>query len=959
MSVFPNHNGTKNFNEILNSNYYNKAQPGIGQPTHTRIKNEEHKINGGIYSIHDQTIADFHKAYITKVFKNKQPEYMTEKQLENEGPLVVDIDERYPATIKERQHDLDFITEIIEWYCEALVDEIFQFHEGHQFDVYVMEKPNVNCCEKETKDGIHLLFDLNVSQQIQLFAHNLVVKRVQEDIENDTDGTHIINKLGLTNSVENIFDETIARRSTNWQLYGSRKPGHDSYKITNHIRVQFKNGSEYDFLDLGADFDVFNDFEKLSVRNNKRPTFSLQPKAIKNMENAPQKKKRKVLQQKTGGVATESAIQNEDDLNTAIERFLNSIHPSEYKLKMAYDYVMLLPKSYYDGPGAYDKYIQVGCALHNTSRELFIVWLKFASQSTHFKYEDIDAFHREKWDGFRYYSGTPITFKSLQYWVRKDGDQSEYEKIKLKNVEYFVNISVQGKIYATDFDLARVVHTMYEDKFVCCPFQNKFMWYRNDDGYLWKEASGGTDLRMLISTEICALYQSKMTGLINDFDDNGMDKIGEIDPQKDEENNKRKILSSRLCDVISKLKTTSVKNNIMVECRELFKDDDFYNKLDENRMLLSCSNGVIDFETKTFRPRKPDDYLSKTTKTAYKPLNKCDPTIIEEINTFMTQLFPIEELRNYMWEHLASVLIGTNENQTFNVYSGGGRNGKSALIELMSCILGDYKAQVPLSLITRERSAIGGVSPEIANLKGVRYAVSQEPKKKTTVNEGIIKELTGGDEISGRALYKDVVSFVPQFTFVCALNELFDMNGCTDYGTWRRFRICEFMSLFTENPIFNDPTKPYQYEVDKKLNKKFNKWKSVFLAMLVDIVYKTDGIVKDCEIVMKKSNEYQKSENYILEFIEEKLEIYEDETPFDELSEKDKKQWLLKKNAVSEEFSQWFRLNYNKKAPAVKELYEDLDKRFQKHFATKKSKTYTWKGVRILYEFEPEPEPEN
>ena len=43
-----------------------------------------------------------------------------------------------------------------------------------------------------------------------------------------------------------------------------------------------------------------------------------------------------------------------------------------------------------------------------------------------------------------------------------------------------------------------------------------------------------------------------------------------------------------------------------------------------------------------------------------------------------------------MWEHLSSILIGKNINQTFNIYTGEGRNGKSKMVELMASILGDY-----------------------------------------------------------------------------------------------------------------------------------------------------------------------------------------------------------------------------------------------------------------------------
>ena len=108
----------------------------------------------------------------------------------------------------------------------------------------------------------------------------------------------------------------------------------------------------------------------------------------------------------------------------------------------------------------------------------------------------------------------------------------------------------------------------------------------------------------------------------------------------------------------------------------------------------------------------------------------------------MNKLFPDKELRNYMWEHLASTLLGTQENQTFNIYVGSGRNGKSVLVDLMSKVLGDYKGSVPISLITQKRPNIGSSSSEIAQLIGVRYAVMQEPTKGDKINEGIMKEIT-------------------------------------------------------------------------------------------------------------------------------------------------------------------------------------------------------------------------
>ena len=82
------------------------------------------------------------------------------------------------------------------------------------------------------------------------------------------------------------------------------------------------------------------------------------------------------------------------------------------------------------------------------------------------------------------------------------------------------------------------------------------------------------------------------------------------------------------------------------------------------------------------------------------------PKIRKEIEDFMKQLFPIKELNKYMLDHLASTTLGTVQNQTFNIYTGSGRNGKSKLVDLMSKVLGYYKATVPITLVTQKRNNI-------------------------------------------------------------------------------------------------------------------------------------------------------------------------------------------------------------------------------------------------------------
>jgi P4 family phage/plasmid primase-like protien len=311
-----------------------------------------------------------------------------------------------------------------------------------------------------------------------------------------------------------------------------------------------------------------------------------------------------------------------------------------------------------------------------------------------------------------------------------------------------------------------------------------------------------------------------------------------------------------------------------------------------------------------------------------------DATIIKEINEFMAKLFPREELRRYMWEHLASVLLGTHDKQTFHMYIGEGRNGKSVLTTLIDEIMGEYKGIVPLSAITQDRQKIGGTSAELVVLKGVRYAVIMEPSKKDVILEGPLKQLTSGlDPIQCRAPYiAKPIEFYPQFKLVCCSNVRMEIKT-QDFGTWRRVREVPFEALFTENPVNDDPDKPFQYLVDPSIVDKFPQWKYVFMAMLVKIAFRTGGAVSECDIVTMASKAYQESQDFIAEFIRDKIVAHKD--------------GKIKKQELNSEFTIWYMNTYGKGAPNPKEVHAYMDKKFGKF-----EKNGAWINARIKYDRE-------
>jgi len=310
----------------------------------------------------------------------------------------------------------------------------------------------------------------------------------------------------------------------------------------------------------------------------------------------------------------------------------------------------------------------------------------------------------------------------------------------------------------------------------------------------------------------------------------------------------------------------------------------------------------------------------------------------------MATLFPIKDLNRYMWDHLASCLIGTNKNQTFHVYHGSGSNGKSLLVDLMSATLGDYKGTVPITLVTDARGKIGGTSDEVLKLKGVRYAVMQEPSKGVKLNEGIMKELTGGDPIQARGLYSESEIFEPQFKLVVCTNNLFDIDS-NDDGTWRRIRKCTFPSKFVDEGEHYEDDTPYVFLKDKTLNEKLHKFAPVFAGMLVHRAFETDGNVDDCETVLEASRKYRNGQDHIAAFISDKIR-----------KTNDPKAKPIKKTSLLEEFKLWFQQEQGfKKTPKGEELYEIMNKKFGQFNPNLKG----WSGVEFIQDEEDDEENDN
>lgn len=907
--------------------------------THTRIPDQTQNIFPGAYIIPKEELPTFYSLYYTHIFEHKKKEYLTERQLEYGGAMALDFDFRYNHSVTERQHTSSHVIDILVLYLEEL-KEFFVFEENRPFHVYVFEKPHVNRLADGslTKDGIHIIIAIQVDHVIQSMIRDKILKTLAESID-----------LPLINPWDSVLDKGITEGTTNWQLFGSRKPGNEAYEFTQHYEACYvADEDSFNFDEKKVcDFNLKRDFPKLSIQYTEHPKFEMQPaiqeQYAKMVESKKARKKASASKIRIRRIAEEgededendeeyispSSITDMDSLNRAIDIMHKRLGVDEYELKDIHEYVNILPPSYYE-PGSHVLNRKVAFALKHTDERLFYTWIWLRAKASDFDYAEIPALYAE-WKKFTRSNanGHSVTKQSIKYWARKENPEA-YEQIKLKSCDHFIQEAVNTN---AESDYARILKQMFGDTYKCTGLVNRGTWYRfvNHRWVLDKRNS----LREKISTDLYNLFGATA----EKYETEAGEYIDGDDRKKYLTDVVRTIQTIKI-----NLKKTTFKDHIMREAAEQMYDEDFIRCADTDTMLIGFNNGVVDFKQKVFREGYPEDYITKSTRIDYVPPNESDPAWVESRNVlmnFMKTLFPIEDMCRYMFDHLSSTMIGVNMNQTFHIYHGSGSNGKSLMVDLMGHTLGDYKATVPITLVTDARGKIGGTSDEVLKLKGARYAVMQEPQKSVKLNEGVMKELTGNDPIQARGLYMESEIFMPQFKLAVGTNSMFDIDT-TDDGTWRRIRKCSFISKFVDDgEPFEDDTK-YVFKKDKTLNEKLRVLAPVFAGMLVQRAYETMGIVEECDFVMEASKKYRNGQDQISAFINDKIRRT---STFDS-------KVGIKRTSILEEFKLWFQTEHGNKGnqPKSADIYEMIVKRFKIQDPNKK----IWAGLEFIRDDEEE-----
>lgn len=748
--------------------------------------------------------------------------HLTEKH-RHVSPVCIDVDLRFAKQGQrlERVYTPADVDAIVAAHVDGLakyvgIDALI----GKDF--YVLEKPapRLDKTGDLVKDGLHIMApDVVTRPSIQLLAR----------------ATHAVGAcrptfeaMGIVNSVEDALDEAVIARN-NWFLYGSKKPDDHAYKLTRVVRVVRRNDDAYELRDSPS-FDGVGDLvRRLSLRN-KHDEIPPLPEVVVEVR----------LHETTEVAKKKRNTSERNILSTDPKHVAQKVQYEGDDIERIKDLVAMLSV---DRINTYESWMRLGWCLRNIDDSLIDVWIDISKRSPKYVQGECERL----WGRMR--KGT-LSVATLHMWAKADSP-TRYKELRSASLHDLVIDCLTG----THHDVARVVYAMFKHRFVCSGIRSH-QWYEFTD-HRWKTCDSGYALRKRLSTDVWREFSSAVSRL----NQRAMSSPGHLEQQRLQD------MTKQVLEIAQKLKMALFKDHVMKECAELFYLERFEEKLDATTHLIGFENGVYDLDTDEFRDGRPDDYITFSTGNNYVEYDP-DSEASDGVQKYLAQVLTNPDVRNYVMYLFSSFLHGQTKEQKFYVWTGSGSNSKSKLVELFEMAFGDYCCKLPITLLTQKRAASNAATSEVAKAKGKRFACLQEPSEDEKMNIGLMKELSGGDKIMARCIYKEPVEFKPQFKMVLLCNDLPSVPS-SDLGTWRRIRVVKFTSKFVENPKPFENQQEQEFPIDVKLSDKMTTWKEAFMALLIEYykMYSVDFKIVEPDAVTAETKQYQLESDYIQEFI--------------------------------------------------------------------------------------------
>jgi len=288
--------------------------------------------------------------------------------------------------------------------------------------------------------------------------------------------------------------------------------------------------------------------------------------------------------------------------------------------------------------------------------------------------------------------------------------------------------------------------------------------------------------------------------------------------------------------------------------------------INPNPWLFNCLNGTLDLTTGTLRAHDSADLITHLAPVTYDAAATC-PTWTQ----FLQEVFAGDQsLVDFMQRATGWCLTGVvRDRALFFLHGEQGHNGKTTLVEALRDLMGTvgeesfgYARKVDVTTFMKSKNYEDNLR-KAAQLTGARFVYSSEIDEEHRLNEQLVKDMTGGDTIEARRLYREAFTFKPTFKPWMYGNHKPEIRG-TDDALWSRVQLVPFEVSFADRV---DPTLPEKLraELSGMLN-----W-----ALQGCLAWQRDGL-QPPEKVRAATATYRKEQDTICQFIQERCQTGEE-----------------------------------------------------------------------------------
>ena len=353
-----------------------------------------------------------------------------------------------------------------------------------------------------------------------------------------------------------------------------------------------------------------------------------------------------------------------------------------------------------------------------------------------------------------------------------------------------------------------------------------------------------------------------------------------------------------------------------------------YELFDRDPWLLNAANGTIDLRTGELKEHDPRDFITKMTRVAYDP-----EAVYQDWEDFLVDSTEGQEgLLPFLQMAAGYSATGQTSEEKLFMIIGKSRAGKSTFIDGMNTALGEYAITSDFeTFLASPPRGSGGPTEGLAKLAGGRFVSSSEVDEGRKLALAAVKQLTGGDIISARFMYKGLFEFRPQFSlWLVANNE--PVVPQDEVAMWERVMKIPFLNVC--------PPERRDHTLKSRLRDPEDGGPGV-LAWIVRgcLAWQRAGKLVAPPSVVMSTNEYRDRMDPLGDFIEEKCMVGDG--------------YRVSVSDMTASYVKWARDSGEKIVLARKKFTEVMEQRGYRKVRPNGSEGWKWEGITLLSQLGP------